>query len=59
MPSMPKEKEPEKKMPDCGDETSWAEDQKENAYYYDDAHGYETFDPDADDDEDDEKIEDS
>lgn len=56
---MPKEKEPEKKMPDCGDETSWAEDQKENAYYYDDAHGYETFDPDADDDEDDEKIEDS
>lgn len=32
---------------------TWAEDQKDHAYYYDDAHGYETFDPEADDDEDD------
>lgn len=51
---MPREKEPEEKTPDCGDESSWAEDQKENTYYYDDAHGYETFDPNADDDDGDE-----
>lgn len=24
---------------------SWAEDQKDRGYYYDDAHGYEKFDP--------------
>lgn len=28
---------------------SWAEDQKERGYYYDDAHGYEQFDPECDD----------
>ena len=32
-----------------GVEDSWGEDQKEKAYYYDDAHGYETFEPDAED----------
>ena len=33
----------------------WVEDQAERSYYYDDAHGYERFDPDreiSDDDED-------
>lgn len=33
---------------------NWAEDQKERGYYYDDAHGYEAFDPDKDDAEDEE-----
>jgi hypothetical protein len=28
-----------------------ASDQKERSYYYDDAHGYEPYDPDADDDD--------
>ncbi len=28
---------------------NWAEDQKERGYYYDDAHGYEQFDPESDD----------
>jgi hypothetical protein len=28
---------------------NWADDQKERGYYYDDAHGYEQFDPESDD----------
>ena len=27
----------------------WAEDQEKRRYYYDDAHGYEVFDPDEPD----------
>jgi hypothetical protein len=38
----------EKPEPDDG---NWAEDQKERGYYYDDAHGYEQFDPESEDDE--------
>ena len=30
---------------------NWADDQRERGYYYDDAHGYEDYDPDKDDDE--------
>jgi hypothetical protein len=30
---------------------TWAEDQSEHEYYYDDAHGYEEFDPESDEDE--------
>jgi hypothetical protein len=46
MPGKPKEKEdPEEKKPETGDRSSWAEDQKEKDYYYDDSHGYEVFDP--------------
>lgn len=33
---------------------SWAEDQKDREYYYDDAHGYEKFEPDAEKEEEDE-----
>ena len=33
------------------DPDSWAEDQKERGYYYDDAHGYEEFDPEEDEEE--------
>jgi len=36
MPAPPKEK-PEK--------PNWADDQNERGYYYDDAHGYEKYDP--------------
>ena len=28
----------------------WSEDQKEKSYYYDDAYGYEIYNPDEDDD---------
>jgi hypothetical protein len=34
------------------DKDSWSEDQKKHEYYYDDAHGYEVYEPDKDDDED-------
>lgn len=55
MPGKPKEKEnPEKKKPETGDGSSWAEDQKEKDYYYDDSHGYEVFDPKCEQDEEDE-----
>ncbi|MGI8786340.1 MAG: hypothetical protein ACR2HG_01080 [Pyrinomonadaceae bacterium] len=30
---------------------NWSEDQKEKSYYYDDAYGYEIYNPDEDDDE--------
>jgi hypothetical protein len=30
-----------------------AEDQREREYYYDDAHGYEAYEPEADEEEDD------
>ena len=36
MPAPPKEKQ---QKPD------WADDQNERGYYYDDAHGYEKYDP--------------
>jgi len=32
-----------------------AKDQKERGYYYDDAHGYEEYDPEEEDDDDKEK----
>ena len=55
MPEKPKEKQPiAEKEPEKGDKSSWAEDQKEKDYYYDDSHGYETFDPaELEEDEDD------
>ena len=33
-------------QPEIGEESSWSKDQQEKSYYYDDSHGYETFDPD-------------
>lgn len=35
-------------------EKTWARDQQKRSYYYDDAHGYEIYNPDEDDDEDEE-----
>jgi hypothetical protein len=37
--------EPEKKPDENG---AWGEDQKKKGYYYDDAHGYEIFTDEAD-----------
>jgi hypothetical protein len=31
--------------PEQDDDATWEKDQKKCEYYYDDAHGYETFDP--------------
>jgi len=35
--------------PEQDEDSTWEKDQKERGYYYDDAHGYETFDPEEDD----------
>jgi len=34
--------------PDTVKEGNWSEDQREKSYYYDDAHGYEIYNPDED-----------
>ena len=33
-----------------GEPGNWSDDQREKSYYYDDAHGYEIYKPDEDDD---------
>ncbi|HUR98452.1 MAG TPA: hypothetical protein VMZ26_10345 [Pyrinomonadaceae bacterium] len=43
MPKTPKPEEDEKKE-------SWGDDQKNREYYYDDAHGYEKYEPAIDED---------
>ena len=37
--------------PDGEEIASWARDQREKEYYYDDAHGYEIYNPDEEDDD--------
>ncbi len=34
-----------------GKSGAWSEDQRERGYYYDDAHGYEIYQPDEEDEE--------
>jgi len=51
MPETPKEKrEIEKDKHDEPEKASWGEDQRNREYYYDDAHGYEVYKPDEEDD---------
>ena len=50
MSDAPKEKHPAPKEHDK-DAVTWAEDQKYREYYYDDAHGYEVYEPDEEDDD--------
>ncbi len=38
--------------PDEKDRSSWSEDQQKRGYYYDDAHGYEKYEPEKDEEED-------
>ena len=52
MPEKPKT-EP-KEIDEKSDHPTWSEDRKKRGYYYDDAHGYENFDPDAELDEEEE-----
>jgi hypothetical protein len=57
MPENPKEKndkesEAEKSRKgksETDEKSSWSRDQREKSYYYDDAHGYEIYNPDEDD----------
>jgi len=39
------------KKPETDEKGNWSEDQREKSYYYDDAHGYEIYNPDEDEDE--------
>lgn len=45
------EKQDEQRKDNAADNASWSEDQKMREYYYDDAHGYEIYNPDEEDDE--------
>lgn len=48
MPEKPKNKPAdEKKKVEKPDASTWEEDQKRREYYYDDAHGYQVYDPEA------------
>lgn len=52
MPEKPKkEKETQPDKPETGDKSSWSEDQKEKSYYYDDATGYEVYNPDEEEED--------
>ncbi len=52
MPKTPKEDSKEfNETVEPPDKDRWSEDQKERSYYYDDAHGYEVFEPDEDEKE--------
>lgn len=51
MPETPKQKG-KPVEPDEKDRSSWSEDQQKRGYYYDDAHGYEKYEPEKDDDDD-------
>jgi hypothetical protein len=54
MPETPKKKgEMEQEKTDSQDKASWSEDQKKREYYYDDAHGYEVYEPEEDENEED------
>ena len=52
MPETPKQKDKPAKS-DERDRSSWSEDQQKRGYYYDDAHGYEKYEPETDDEIDD------
>ena len=49
MPETPKKKRDVDNQK-SDEKDSWREDQKERGYYYDDAHGYEVYVPEEDDD---------
>lgn len=42
---------------DGENQDNWARDQQKRGYYYDDAHGYEIYNPDEDEEEVEEKVE--
>ena len=46
---------PCEKAPETPERGAWSDDQRKKSYYYDDAHGYEVFDPDEPEGEEGEK----
>ena len=56
MPEKPRDETDESEKPceppERADESSWGKDIEKNDYYYDDAHGYEVFVPEDEDNED-------
>jgi hypothetical protein len=48
----PKDERPCEEPEKTPDKSSWSEDQKTRSYYYDDASGYEVYDADAEDEDD-------
>ena len=53
MQQTPKEKpKPDESKTDESEQATWSDDQKKHGYYYDDAYGYENFDPETPEDED-------
>lgn len=54
MPEKPKEEKINpKEKPEKGEDSTPAVDPKKRSYYYDDASGYEIYDPEKDDEEED------
>jgi hypothetical protein len=52
MPKTPREDRKKiEEADESPDKDRWSEDQKERGYYYDDAHGYEKYVEDEDEDE--------
>ncbi|MBK7393913.1 MAG: hypothetical protein IPI64_11545 [Chloracidobacterium sp.] len=51
MPETPKQKD-KPAEPAEKDRSSWSEDQQKRGYYYDDAHGYEKYEPEKDEEDD-------
>lgn len=52
MPDPPIEKTPNESVSEKRDERdAWRKEQEKHDYYYDDAHGYQAYDPEKDDDE--------
>lgn len=47
------ENDPQRKRPEDEEADKESDDTGKPSYYYDDAHGYEDFDPEADDEEED------
>lgn len=48
MPETPKQKD-KPVEPEVRDSSNWSDDQQKRGYYYDDAHGYEKYEPEKDD----------
>jgi len=49
MPDPPEEKPPAEPVTEKRDEQeAWRDEQEKHAYYYDDAHGYEVYEPEKD-----------
>ncbi len=44
-------KKPFAKKSETKSKGNWSEDQKEKSYYYDDSYGYEVYNPDEEDDD--------